>query len=113
MVDNLLTIHIFKKNAMKIQITEKEILETPNDFALGQFVRQKMWQEKEFRMKNSDEHVILNINEDGIVTSIGKDELEICIVCGKQTDVPVSRHVDYRSRYIDGAGQCCEYCYNL
>jgi hypothetical protein len=35
-----------------------------------------MWQEKELRMKNSDEHVILNINEDGIVTSIGKDELE-------------------------------------
>ena len=98
---------------MKNQITEVEIMQTPNDFALGAYVRQKMWQEKELRKSNSDEHVILNINEDGQVISIGRDELEACIVCGKQTDIPISRHVDYRSRYIDGAGQCCEYCYNL
>jgi hypothetical protein len=102
-----------KKNNMKIQITEGEIMETPNDFALGAYVRQKMWQEKELRKSNSDEHVILNIKEDGQFISISRDELEVCIVCGKQTDIPVSRHVDYRSRYIDGAGQCCEYCYNL
>jgi len=98
---------------MKIQITEQEIMQTPNNFILGELVRKKMWEQKELRKSNSDEHVILEIGEDGVVNAIRRDELEVCIVCGKQTDVPVSRHVDYRSRYVEGAGQCCEYCYNL
>jgi len=98
---------------MKIQITEQEIMQTPNNFILGELVRKKMWEQKELRKSNLDEHVILEIGEDGVVNAIRRDELEVCIVCGKQTDVPVSRHVDYRSRYVEGAGQCCEYCYNL
>jgi len=98
---------------MKIQITEQEIMQTPNNFILGELVRKKMWEQKELRKSNLDEHVILEIGEDGVVNAIRRDELEVCIVCGKQTDVPVSRHVDHRSRYVEGAGQCCEYCYNL
>ncbi len=98
---------------MKIQITEQEIMQTPNDFILGELVRKKMWEQKELHKSNSDEHVVLEIGEDGVVNAIRRDELEVCIICGKQTDVPVSRHVDYRSRYVEGAGQCCEYCYNL
>jgi len=36
---------------------------------------------------------------------------ETCVVCDKQTNVPVDLHVDYRNYYIDGAGQLCEECF--
>lgn len=36
---------------------------------------------------------------------------EICIVCGKETTVDVSTHVDFRIGYIEGAGQLCTECY--
>lgn len=40
-----------------------------------------------------------------------KVETEKCIVCGKDTGVPVSRDVAYRENYIHGAGQACTRCY--
>jgi hypothetical protein len=36
---------------------------------------------------------------------------EICIICGKETTVDVSTHIDYRVGYIEGAGQLCTECY--
>lgn len=38
-------------------------------------------------------------------------ELERCIVCDVETDIPVTQHVDHRQFYIEGAGQLCQYCY--
>lgn len=35
---------------------------------------------------------------------------ENCILCGKETDVPVNMPVDYRDGYVDGAGQLCKDC---
>lgn len=37
---------------------------------------------------------------------------EICILCGKETNVDINTHVDYRYGYVEGAGQCCKECYN-
>ena len=36
---------------------------------------------------------------------------EICILCGKETTVDINTHVDYRTGYIEGAGQLCAECY--
>ena len=58
-------------------------------------------------------HVSLNINEDGLVTSVGNEnQFETCIICGAKTDVLISTHIDYRYGYVEGAGQCCKECYD-
>ena len=36
---------------------------------------------------------------------------EICILCGKETTVDINTHIDYRTGYIEGAGQLCTECY--
>ena len=36
---------------------------------------------------------------------------ENCIICGKETTVDVSTHIDFRTGYIEGAGQLCIECY--
>jgi len=75
---------------------------------------------------NDDPHVPLQFNEDGLVTRIGHDQggsyvykdkptiedYEVCIVCGKTTNVLKQTHIDYRNFYVEGAGQCCKECYN-
>lgn len=37
---------------------------------------------------------------------------EKCVVCDKETDVPVTQHIVLRKNYIEGGGQLCECCYN-
>lgn len=36
---------------------------------------------------------------------------EICILCGKETTVDVNTHIDFRTGYIEGAGQLCNECH--
>lgn len=40
-----------------------------------------------------------------------KSTLEICVLCGKETEVEVRTHVDFREGFIDGVGQICLDCY--
>lgn len=41
------------------------------------------------------------------------DELfETCITCGKLTNVRKDTHIDYRTGYIEGAGQQCYSCWS-
>ena len=40
-----------------------------------------------------------------------ESEFETCVICGKETNVPVKQHVDFRDFYIEGAGQLCKSCY--
>ena len=40
-----------------------------------------------------------------------KYEMEECIVCGVETNEPVSKHIDLRSFYVEGAGQLCKECF--
>ena len=63
-----------------------------------------------------EQHVPLTIDENGLVTSVGKqnNELEIyetCVMCGKKTTTLKTTHVDFRYGYVEGAGQLCRECY--
>jgi hypothetical protein len=95
---------------MEIKLTTQEILSHPNDYSLGEYVRQKYWNEIELMKSNRDEHVTLQIDENGMVTSLGNtiDGFEVCIQCGRKTSVPVGTNVDFRTNYYEGAGQGCD-----
>jgi len=96
-----------------VTLTEKEILDSPNDFDLGGLVRNKYWQERR-NMEGppmDDEHVFLNIGEDGLVKSIfhpsNMNEIDKCVICGKETPYTRSTQIDHRIGYVEGGGQGC------
>lgn len=64
-----------------VKITEKEILDTPNYYKLGELVAKKYWEQA--------------------------DHFDICVLCGEKTPYSVSTHIDHRIGYIEGAGQAC------
>lgn len=35
---------------------------------------------------------------------------EVCILCGKQTHIPIDTPIAARQGYIEGSGQLCEKC---
>ena len=41
---------------------------------------------------------------------INTEELEVCITCGKTTHYKRSDNIQFRSNYIEGAGQLCSDC---
>ena len=72
------------------------------------------------------QHVPLQIDEDGLVKSVGhdmggsfeyhtpKDEFdmyETCVMCSTETNVLKTTHIDFRNGYVEGAGQLCWECY--
>lgn len=61
---------------MKIIITEEEIKNNSNNDALGELVRKKYWNQLKdiSRIKNDDEGIHFEIDEDGFVVSIIKPE---------------------------------------
>ena len=64
-----------------------------------------------------EQHVPLTFDENGLVTSVGKkqkdefDMFEQCIMCGEETTVLKTTHIDFRYGYVEGAGQLCRECY--
>lgn len=38
-------------------------------------------------------------------------EFEVCVLCGKRTDVPKSQPIELRIGYVEGAGQLCHNCW--
>lgn len=38
-------------------------------------------------------------------------KFEVCVICHKETNVPVGLHIAHRQHYIEGAGQLCDKCY--
>ena len=60
-----------------------------------------------------EHHVPLTIDENNNVTSVGanNDIYEDCILCGTKTTTLKTTHVDFRTGYIEGAGQLCRECY--
>lgn len=81
-----------KNRYTMLNITEKEILDNPNDAELGAYVRDKY-----FNSKNAEK------------VSVDKTSLEYdkCLICGKESPYLVSTHIDLRYGYIRGAGQGC------
>ena len=61
------------------------------------------------------QHVPLTINEDGLVTSVGKqnndDLYDTCVMCGEKSHELKTTHIDFRTGYVEGSGQCCKECY--
>jgi hypothetical protein len=60
-----------------------------------------------------EHHVPLTIDENNNVTFVGtnNDIYEDCILCGEKTTTLKTTHVDFRTGYIEGAGQLCRECY--
>jgi hypothetical protein len=65
-----------------------------------------------------EHHVPLQIDENNNVTKVGtqlelfpNDTYEDCILCGVETTTLKTTHIDFRTGYIEGAGQLCIDCY--
>jgi hypothetical protein len=71
--------------SINVNLTEKEILSTPNDSELGELVRNKFWQARRDQEgpQYDDEHFGLTIGEDGLVKSINRPFT--CSICGEDT----------------------------
>ena len=71
--------------SINVNLTEKEILSTPNDADLGELARNKFWQARRDQEgpQYDDEHFGLTIGEDGLVKSINRPYT--CSICGKDT----------------------------
>lgn len=73
-----------------------------------------------------EQHIPLQINEDGLVTKVGHDsggsyeyttikdgnQYDNCVLCGNQTQYKTSTHIDMRYGYVEGVGQLCGHCYS-
>ena len=40
-----------------------------------------------------------------------EEKFEKCIICKKETDIPINQHIFNRKNYVEGCGQCCVACY--
>ena len=71
--------------SINVILTEKEVLDTPNDAILGRLVRNKFWQARRDQEgpQYDDEHFGLTIGEDGLVKSINRPFT--CSICGGNT----------------------------
>jgi hypothetical protein len=71
--------------SIKVTLTEKEILDTPNDSMLGELTRNKYWQARRDQEgpRYDDEDFGIIIGEDGLVKSIIRPYT--CSICGGDT----------------------------
>ncbi len=71
--------------SIKVTLTEKEILDTPNDSMLGELTRNKYWQARRDQEgpQYDDEHFGMIIGDDGLVKSIIRPYT--CSICGGDT----------------------------
>lgn len=42
--------------------------------------------------------------------NVNKVEMEKCVMCGVETNIPRDLHIDLRHGYVEGAGQLCTKC---
>lgn len=103
-----------------VTLTEKEILETPNDFELGEKVRQMYWEQKELQKEENtlrekdDESYMLVADDNGLIIGIHppsnnyvENGYDKCVICGKVSPYKTTTHIDLRIGYVEGAGQGC------
>jgi hypothetical protein len=71
--------------SIKVTLTEKEILDTPNDSMLGELTRNKYWQARRDQEgpQFDDEDFGIVIGDDGLVKSIIPPYT--CSICGNDT----------------------------
>jgi hypothetical protein len=104
-----------------VNLTEKEILDTPNDYELGEKVRIKYWEQKELeieekKLRDMDgKSYMLVSEENGLVMGVHipsqdeytEDGYDKCVICGKVSPYKTTTHIDLRMGYVEGAGQGC------
>lgn len=108
-----------------VNLTEKEILDTPNDYELGEKARIKYWEQKELqteekKLKEMDgKPYALVTGENGLVLGVypydettSEDEYvengyDKCVMCGKVSPYQTTTPIDLRIGYIEGGGQGC------
>ena len=68
-----------------VTLTQEEILNRPNDYDLGEYVRNKFWQERRNQEGPTvdEEHFMMEITPDGTVKRIIKPW--VCSICGQDT----------------------------
>jgi len=99
--------------SIKITITESEILDTPNDFDLGEKIRKMYFTEKSSKeSKEDDSKYIIITDETGLTKGIHiSDYMEIkhdkCSICWKTSNYTKNTHIDLRIGYVEGVGQTC------
>lgn len=71
--------------SLTINVSEKEILSTPNDSQLGEMIRKKFW---EIKTQNLD-------------------DFDKCVLCSKLSPYFKTTHIDHRIGYVEGSGQGC------
>jgi hypothetical protein len=71
--------------SITITLTEKEILERPNDMDLGKYIRSKFNHEK----------------------FVDKNSYDTCVICGKESPYTKNTPINERNGYVDGGGQGC------
>lgn len=49
--------------------------------------------------------------KEGVPKITGK-EVELCVLCGVETEYKRDTPVDMRDFYVDGVGQCCSECFH-
>ncbi len=81
---------------MKIEITEKEIIDNPNYYKLGELVFKKYWEQKN---KVVESYKSLDYVSD--------DGFDLCIICGQKSPYYSHANVELRVGYVDGVGQGC------
>ena len=100
-----------------ITITREEILNTPNDYELGEKVRKMYWEQMdEVSIREyDDEKFMIIADETGLVKGIhlpkASDYIENgydkCVVCGKVSPYKTTTDINMRIGYVEGAGQGC------
>lgn len=106
--------------SVTVNLTEKEILDTPNDYDLGEKVRKMYWELKELEIEEKKlremdgESYMLVSDENGLVMGVypfndryTENGYDKCILCGKVSPYKTSTHIDLRIGYVEGAGQGC------
>ena len=68
-----------------VTLSADEILNRPNDYELGEYARNKYWQERRNQegIRNDDEHFMMDIAPDGTVKRIIRPWT--CSICGQDT----------------------------
>ena len=100
-----------------ITITQEEILNTPNDYELGEKVRKMYWEQMdEVSIREyDDEKFMIIADETGLVKGIHlpkaidyiENGYDKCVVCGKVSPYKTTTDINMRIGYVEGAGQGC------
>ncbi len=45
------------------------------------------------------------------IRSVGRDEWESCVLCGKKTSIRSDTDINRRTCYVEGCGQLCGECF--